>query len=329
MAEPVVLQFDGAADQAQQRFARYLTARDPWLRAVGKVYLSSYAQSLGTLDGAEDNCRAGLAELRALGEQWGVAMALTQLAEFTELRADHAASIEAITEAAAIGRDIGVWGDLTYVEGRLAVLHARTGDLDRAYAEIGQAQRDVEARGGQVDTDRWVSFMLAELASLAGNYAEAARCCEAVLAAIAGNAAPWWDSLRAQVKARLAVAALRLGETGRCARLLRESLEYAASWRERPALATVLDACAVYRLRRDPDEGGGRAADAELAARLLGAAHAIRGAFDESSLDAPPARDAAGGTLGSQAFAAAYETVRAATTYDSALALAREALAAA
>ena len=32
---------------------------------------------------------------------------------------------------------------------------------------------------------------------------------------------------------------------------------------------------------------------AEVAARLLGAAHAVRGAFDESSLDAPPARDAA------------------------------------
>jgi predicted ATPase/DNA-binding winged helix-turn-helix (wHTH) protein len=328
MAEPMVMQYDGATDQAQQQFERYLTASDPWLRAVGQVHLSSYAQSLGTLDGAEDNCRAGLAELRALGEQWGVAMALTQLAEFTELRADHAASIAAITEAVAIGREIGVWGDLTYVEGRLAVIHARAGDLDRAYAELGQVRRAVEARGGQVDTDRWVAFMLAELASLAGNYAEAARCCEAVLATIAGNAARWWQSLRAVVKARLAVAVLNQGYTERCAQLLTESVDATATWREHPTLAAVLDACAVYLLRRDHDDQGNRAAAAERAARLLGAAHAIRGAFDEASLDAPPARAAARETLGTEAFAAVYESALA-STYESAVALARELLPAA
>jgi predicted ATPase/DNA-binding SARP family transcriptional activator len=328
MAEPMVMQYDGATDQAQQQFERYLTASDPWLRAVGQVHLSSYAQSLGTLDGAEDNCRAGLAELRALGEQWGVAMALTQLAEFTELRADHAASIAAITEAVAIGREIGVWGDLTYVEGRLAVIHARAGDLDRAYAELDQVRRAMEARGGQVDTDRWVAFMLAELASLAGNYAEAARCCEAVLATIAGNAARWWQSLRAAVKARLAVAVLKQGHTERCAQLLTESVDATATWREHPTLAAVLDACAVYLLRRDHDDQGNRAAAAEQAARLLGAAHAIRGAFDEASLDAPPARAAARETLGTEAFAAVYESALA-STYESAVALARELLPAA
>jgi len=360
MAEPMVMQYDGATDQAQQKFERYVSASNPWLRAVGKVYLSAYAQSLGQLDGAEDNCRAGLAELRALGERWGVAMALTQLAEFTELRADHATSIAAITEAVAIGREIGVWGDLTYVEGRLAVIHARAGDLERAYAEFGQVQREVEARGGRVDTDRWVAFMLAELASLAGDYAEAARCCEAVLAAIAGNAARWWQSLRAVVKARLAMAVLKQGQAERCVALLTESVGYADSWWEHPALATVLEACAVYTLSqpggldpdsqdpgardpgaRDPgaqdpggpdpggpqDPGGpdDRAAAAARSARLLGAAHAIRGAFDESSLDAPSARAQARAILGPAAFAAAYESALD-STYESAIALVRELL---
>jgi predicted ATPase/DNA-binding SARP family transcriptional activator len=328
MAEPMVMQYDGATDQAQQQFERYVTARDPWLRAVGQVYLASYAQSLGKLDGAEDHCRAGLADLRALGEQWGVAMALTQLAEFTEMRGDHAASAAALTEAVRIGREIGVWGDLTYVEGRLAVIHARAGDLDRAYAEIGQVQRAVEARGGRVDTDRWVGFMLAELASLTGDYAKAAWCCEQALAAIAGNAARWWQSLRAQVKARLAVAVLRQGQAERCAQLLRESLDAAAGGWEHPALATVLDACAVYALSRGRHDADGRTADAEQAARLLGAAHAVRGAFDESSLDAPPARSLARETLGQEAFAAAYESALT-SRYESAVALAREFLSAA
>ena len=327
MAEPLVMQYDGVTDQAEEQFQRYATARDPWLRAMGKVYLSSYAISLGRLDGAEDHCRDGLAELRALGEQWGVAMALTQLAEFTELRADHAASVVALTDAVAIGRELGVWGDLTYVEARLAVIHARAGDLERGQAEIGQVERDIEARGGRVDTDRWVAFMRAELASLAGDYAEAARCCEAVLGLIADHAARWWESLRAQVKARLAVAVLRQGQADRCARLLSESLAAAAGWWEHPALATVLDACAVYALSRGRHDADGRAADAEQAARLLGAAHAIRGAFDESSLDAPAARAQAREALGEEAFATAYESALT-SGYESALALAREFLSA-
>jgi predicted ATPase/DNA-binding SARP family transcriptional activator len=319
MAEPMLSQYDGVTERALQQFERYMTARDPWLRGIGKVSYSSYAMSLGTLDGAEELCRVGLAELRALGERWGVAMALTVLAEFTELRADHATSIAAITEAAAIGREIGVWGDLTYVEGRLAVVHARAGDLDRGYAEIARVRRSIEARGGHVDTDRWVSFMLAELASRAGDYAEAARCCEAVLTTIAPNEARWWQSLRAQVKARLAIALLKQGHQKRCVQLLTESLDAAAAWWEHPALATVLDACAVYALTRDKE------GDAERSACLLGAAHAIRGAFDESSLDAPPARAAARATLGPDAFDAAYESTLT-STYESALALARDLL---
>jgi ATP/maltotriose-dependent transcriptional regulator MalT len=177
-----------------------------------------------------------------------------------------------------------------------------------------------------VDSDRWVALMRAELASLAGDYDEAARCCEAVLATIADNGAPWWESLRAQVKARLAVALLRQGHQERCARLLRESLNAAAPWWERPATAALLDACALYALSGDPGHER-RTADAEQAARLLGAAHAARGAFDESSLDAPAARAQAREALGEEAFAAAYESALA-SGYEPALALAREFLSA-
>src|SRR6202012_932095 len=98
------------ADAAEQAYQRHVCADDPWLRAMGRVYLSTSGFSLGRLDGAEALCRDALAELRAMGEQWGAAVALTHLAEFTELRAEHAASIAALTEAAAIGRELGVWG---------------------------------------------------------------------------------------------------------------------------------------------------------------------------------------------------------------------------
>jgi len=64
----------------------------------------------------------------------------------------------------------------------------------------------------------------------------------------------------------------------------------------------VLDAVAAFALqaREQP----------ELAATLLGAAHSIRGAFDESSLVAPRVREAARHALGDAGFGAAYRRGR-------------------
>jgi predicted ATPase/DNA-binding SARP family transcriptional activator len=321
MAGPVLLQYDGAIDRARAQFERYADSPDPWLRAVGQAYLSSYDFSLGRLDGAEEHCRAALAELRGLGERWGISMALTQLAEFTELRADHSASIEALTEAATIGRELAAWGDLTYVEARLALIRARAGDLATARTEMTRVERTVAARGGHMDVDRWTALMRAELAWREGDYAESARCAAAVLAMIGDAQAPWWQSLRAQVKVRLAAALLKQGDRDRCGELLGEALGNAAAWTEHPALAAVLDACAAYLLVR------GHGDDSELAAGLLGAAHAVRGAFDESSPDAPSARDAARAALGPRAYQAAYASSRD-LGYEQAVALARAALAA-
>ena len=85
----------------------------------------------------------------------------------------------------------------------------------------------------------------------------------------------------------------------------------------------MIDAIAVFALR---GAGPGSREQAALSATLLGVAHTIRGAFDEGSLDAPGAREAARGLLGLAAFQAAYERGRA-LARDEALALASGALA--
>ncbi|WP_187365612.1 AfsR/SARP family transcriptional regulator [Trebonia kvetii] len=321
MAEPLLMQYDGDTSLAQRHLEGYISARDPWLRAIGQIYLSSYAQTLGTLDCAEEHCLAGLAGMRDLGDHWGVAMALTQLAEFAELRADHAVSIAALTEAAALGRELAVWGDLTFIEGRLAVIYSRSGDFARAEAEMAALRRAAQVRGSHIGNDRWVEFMRAELAWREGDYAAADECCLAVLATIADNSARWWHPLRAQVKARLAMTALRQGDSAASAALLGEALDAAAAWWEHPALAAVLDACAAHLAHRSAD------GDPSRAAALLGAAHAIRGAFDESSLDAPQARETLRAVLGPAAFDTAYDSVRG-LGYHPAVALARASLAA-
>jgi hypothetical protein len=324
MAEPLLLQYAGDREQAQAVYDRYAAARDPWLRSMGTFYRAMNASELGRLDGAEAELRVALGEFRQLGERWGTALVLTILADLTDLRADHAASIAALEEAVSIGRELDAWADLTYIEARLAIVRARTGEVARARAEFGLLERAVLARRGQIDIDRWVTFMRSELAWREGDLAAVADDCLKVLAAFDAHQAIWWEPLRARIRARLAMAVLAQGDAERCRELLIAALDAAASWTEHPPLAAVLDACACYQLR----PGGGDAVGpgrAELAARLLGAAHAVRGAFDESSLDAPRARAAARAALGPVAFDAAYQSC-AGLGYEAAIALARTGL---
>ena len=82
----------------------------------------------------------------------------------------------------------------------------------------------------------------------------------------------------------------------------------------------MIDAIAVFT---GHDECGERA---KLAATLLGAAHSIRGCFDEGSLDAPAVRDAVRAVLGADEFGAAYERGRS-LPRDDALSLAASAVA--
>ncbi len=295
---------------------------------MGLVYRALAARELGRLAGAEDDLHAALRESRAIGEQWGTAIALTELAEFTELRGDHAASIAALEEAVSIGRQLTAWGDVSYVEARLAIVRARTGELARADADLDRVDAAAAARGGTVDIDRWVTLMRAELAWRAGDLALAARCCADVLAAVEAYRAVWWEPLRARLRARLALVVLAQGDERRCQDLLASALDASAAWTDHSALAAVLDACAYHAIR--PDQARDQARDeardeAELAARLLGAAHAVRGAFDESSPDAPQAREAARAALGEAAFEAAYQST-ADLTYEASVALARETL---
>jgi hypothetical protein len=166
--------------------------------------------------------------------------------------------------------------------------------------------------------------MRAEIAWRVGDLAQVTRSCAAVLDDISSHVATWWEALRSQVKARLALVALIETDAERSRQLLLEAFAAATSWVERPPLAAVIDAIAAYVLAVGPSDGSPAqaAGDPELAATLLGAAHAVRGAFDESSPDAPGVRVASREVLGDDAFDAAYQRGRG-LGFEGAVALAR------
>ena len=322
-AVPLLAMFDRDPDAAISAIDRYAkSSDDPWMRATGRMYRATYAANAGRLDGAEADCAAALGQFREIGDPWGMAVCLYQMAEFAALRGDHAQAVAALAEAEQMGLEIDAWGDMAYIVGLLAVARARAGDVDGARADMRRAERAAAARA-QDNADEWLLLSCAEVEWRAGDLAAAGRRCEAALAGIAGRDSKrtaWWVSVRAQAQARLAIITLETGgDASSCRDLLAEALPAAADWVESPPLAAIMDSIAAAVVTRDHA--------AETAAALLGAAHTIRGAVDECSLVAPRVREAARLALGGAAFDAAYSRGRA-LDRESALALAGQALAA-
>jgi predicted ATPase/DNA-binding SARP family transcriptional activator len=309
LGEPMLALSQRDPERALAVFDRYMTSPDPWMQAAVPLMRSTFGRMLGRMDLAESECRAALTAFRALGESWGAASVLIQLAELAQLRADYSAAIAALEEAGSYGQELGAWGDLTYLGGMLAAVRLRMGDLERARADLERAeQAQSERSAGLTDVGAWLALVRAELHWREGDMAEAARSCARILTWLDQKQSSWWDGNRAQVQVRLAMVALREGDRRQCGEVLGAALGTAADWMERPALAAVIDALAVFALQAG--EAARAREHAAVAATLLGAAHTIRGAFDEGSLDAPAARDAARSLLGPAAFQAAYERGR-------------------
>jgi len=309
MAEPMLVLNERDPEQGLAIFDRYLALADPWVRAAAPMMRCSFARMLGRIDQAESDCRDSLAAFRVLGDAWGASSVLIQLAEIVKLRGDYAATVAALQDAASFGRELSAWGDLTYINGLLAAVRLRMGDLEQAQTDLEQAERAQADRSMRLnDAGAWLAQVRAELHCQQGDLTAAAASCTKVLAWLDEKQSPWWDGMRAQLLARLAMVVLRQGDQARCRELLGSALGTAAAWVERPALADVFDAIAVFVLRSAGSAAPGESAAA--AATLLGAAHTIRGAFDESSLDSPAAREAARGVLGEAGFDAAYERGR-------------------
>jgi tetratricopeptide (TPR) repeat protein len=323
MAEPMLALYDHDPDRTLIVLDRYEASEDAWTRAAVPLQRGAFFGMFGRPEEAQSEVRAALAAFRELGEPWGIAVALVQLADFAALRGDNRTAITSLQEAAALGRELSAWGDLPHITGKLAAVRLRTGDLAAARADLEQAERDEGQRGAAPsDSAVWLGLVRAELHAREGDFAAAARQCEEVLGWLDRKPSKWWLGFRALTKARLALTLLPRGDEARCRALLADALRDAGEWVELPALAEVIDAIAALTVHASPLP----ADRAQLAATLLGAAHSIRGTFDEGSLDAPAVRDAGRGLLGAAGFESAYQRGRA-LPREEALALAASAVA--
>jgi predicted ATPase/DNA-binding SARP family transcriptional activator len=261
-----------------------LDNEDPWVRALARLQLGKMRIMLG--QGGRDAdayLEMALAEFRALGERFGISIALTELADRIATRGDFAGACELYEQAIAVVTEVGATEDVIPLRSRQAQLYWLLGEADSSAAAIAEAQRCAE-RVTWPDALADLALSKAELARWAGR-AEEAYHQLGVAAAILGDEAER-ANIRAVTHDLLGYLADDLSEAG---------AHRAAAWQaateagHAPYIAKVLVGVADLALRRDQPE---------QAARLLAASAAVRGLPDRAHPDVARIEQAARRRLG-------------------------------
>lgn len=291
-----------APDAFLTAFEPLLTDEDPWVRGLARVQLGKQRIVLG--DGGPDAdayLATALAELRAVGERWGISFALVELADRIAVRGEFAAACEYYEQAIAVVTEVGAIEDVVGMRSRQARLYWLLGDQESSAAAMAEAQRAAE-RVAWPNALAELALEKAELARWSGDVEEAYRQLGVVTATLGSNAER--TNYRAGIQDQLGYLAEDLGE----AREHRVAAFQAASETGNAVLiAQLLVGIADLALRQE---------QYEQAARLLAASTSLRGLPDRSQTDAARIEQAARRRLGDTRFTEA--------THEGALASWRE-----
>ncbi|WP_324615626.1 AfsR/SARP family transcriptional regulator [Streptomyces sp. NRRL F-4489] len=293
-------------------FEPLLADDDPWVRAQARLNRGRFRLRLGNGDGgggphgdfddphaeagaaAEADITAALAELRTLGERWGISFALTTLAERLALRGEFARACDHYEQAVAALTEVGATEDVVGLRARQAHLYWLLGDERSSAAAMAEAERCA-------DRIAWPDA-LAELALS-----------QAYLA--------WWRGDTDQAHARLALLRTRLGDAERAgiqaaaqdlygyladdlaqSRAHRaEAFRAAVAIGHPPLTAQVLVGVAELALRQG---------EHAQAVRLLAASDRVRGTADRAHPDVSRITETARNHLGDAAFTEAAHPAR-------------------
>ncbi|GIJ68905.1 BTAD domain-containing putative transcriptional regulator [Virgisporangium ochraceum] len=243
---------------------RWQRLTDPWLRALmhlGLGYIKWYA---GDADGAGREFEAGIAELRTIGERWGLATMLSASADLADARGDLARAAALTDEAMAVAAQLDAPAEVADLLCRRADRRIAAGDLEAARADYEQASR-LAHRSGAAELFAATDAGLAVLARLGGELDRARSLLDAAL-----------ENCPTEGFGPSATRTMILVELGRVAEA-RDLPDEAEAWYRRALdnslrqLSPYTAADAVYALA----ELSLRRGDAETAATLVGTAHLL------------------------------------------------------
>jgi predicted ATPase/DNA-binding SARP family transcriptional activator len=280
-----------APQEALSAFEPQLDDADPWVRALARLQMGKIRVMFGEsgMD-ADAYLETALAEFQALGERFGISFALTELADRIAVRGEYVRACELYERAVVAVAEVGAPEEVIRMRARQALLYWMAGDRDGSAASIIEAERWAqrvtwpnalaELALAKVDLARWAGEaeqarqQLALATSLLGEEAERAN----------------YRALRYDLLSRVTAD---LDEArGHCAAAFEAASEVGLPL----LIASVLVGMADLALRRDQPE---------QAARLIGAAAALRGLPDDEQPDVAHIEQETRNRLGDTRFAEA------------------------
>jgi len=260
-----------APDDFLPAFEPVLDNEDPWVRALARFHMGKMRIILG--QGGRDadaHLEMAVAEFRALGERYGISIALTELADRLAVRGEFAGACEYYEQAIAAVTEVGAIDDVIVMRSRQAQLSWLLGDKDASAAAMAEAQRCAE-RVTWPDALVGLALSKAELARWGGHAEEAYQQLGVATTMLGDGTTDGW--FRVVMHDLLGYLADDLGE----ARAHRAAACAAASEvGHAPVIAKVLVGVADLAQRCD---------QYEQAVRLLAASTAVRGLADRSHPD--------------------------------------------
>ncbi|MBE8518045.1 AAA family ATPase [Amycolatopsis sp. H6(2020)] len=280
-------------DDAELLGRGLLAAGDAWGWALLPMGMGLRAMMSGDPAGAEEGLREGAAQFRALGERWGLSMALDHLSQLLTWQGEHAAALPLMDEALGLMHEIGATDDVADLICRRAWTHLLSGDHARAAADYELAAATAR-RSGMPESRAAAYVGLANLARLSGDLAAARELCERALAECAGGSFSA-EAVRATALISLGWLASAEGRAAEAAELHRSALLIGRQWNAGDLVAAALEGLA----------GAARPAQAAV---LLGAAAAVRGTAISGDPDVSAVRGRLVESLGVAGFEQAYRT---------------------
>ncbi|MFE2727838.1 BTAD domain-containing putative transcriptional regulator [Kitasatospora sp. NPDC059327] len=270
-------------------------APDPWSRSFGWAVRGRLALLAGDLARADRLLTRALTGFEELGERWGLATTLSALGAVRQRSGDPAAALAMNERATRYFQELGMREYTVENEVEAALILARTGDVTGGRQRLA-ALLDQVAESGSAELWAQVRLGLARLEWRAGQPGPAREHARAGLAAPPSGQAPpsHLTALLLGVLARADAAEGRPEDALR--RLDHPAVHLVLAW-ETPVAAGLAVVVAGAELAR------ARPGDA---ARLLGAATALRGAEDPDDPDARGIARRASAALGSAGFAVAH-----------------------
>jgi tetratricopeptide (TPR) repeat protein len=272
---------------------------EPWVSATARVLRGHVTVNYGRQHvQAEEDFLTATGIFTALGERWGLAIALGGLAMLEGWRGEHAAAAGHYRQGVELATELGTAEDEITFRFFLTRELWLLGERKVAHAELVRAQRDAE-RVQLPEVIALGAYTAGDLARLEGRPEAARAALKRVVEVVEhGGSLDMAQQIRAQAATGLGYLAAADGDLEAARGWHAKALDAARSSSDAPVIAQALTGLADLALRED---------DPDRAAELLGASVAVRGTTDRSVIDEERVAADVRAVLGEERYGGAYQ----------------------